>query len=85
MGLSGRRPQGIRGLAEQKMNALGLQDPLERSLLEKKLRDENTLTPVGGAVRGALYGAALAQGGRMLGNAIPRDFSWENFAKNIHP
>jgi len=72
--LEGRKSKAVAELAQQKLDSMGIQDPLERRMIEEHFRSQAG-SPVSGAVMGGLAGlgsaTALAATGRLLGNYEP--------------
>ncbi len=69
-GLSGQRDKQVAELAKQKIEGLGITDPLERRMLEQRLRPGIAGDPVGGAVLGGLGGLGLSGLSTIAGNNI---------------
>lgn len=69
-GLSGQRDKQVAELAKQKIEGLGITDPLERRMLEQRLRPGIAGDAVGGAVLGGLGSLGLSSLAAIAGNNI---------------
>lgn len=69
-GLRGQRDKQVAELAKQKIEGMGITDPLERRMLEQRLRPGIAGGPVGGAVLGGLGGLGLSGLSTIAGNNL---------------